>query len=323
MTSKKTTRDSVIITPERSKTAQAPQSPQEDGFRSLFENAVIGIFRSTVDGGFIEANPALAAMLGYRSPDELVSEVSDLSGVYADPGSRKTIINAALANGGRLLRWEERLKRGDGGTFTASLNIRVISDENGGPSRMEGFVEDISDQKLMHEAIRESEDRFKAVFEASNAGFAIFDRLGRLVSANQSFLNIFGVQNISDIIGSRLFDLPYIDEKARQMLNERKTLRKDLEFDFEEIARYNVFQSEKKGRICLDASIKALCEEDEKTPTGYLLQVQDITEIKHHRMECQKIKAELEACKQSLSEAEKARPKDKHQCQQDQNQTTL
>ncbi len=248
MSSRISTRDSVIITPAQpKKKVQTPQT-DEGSFRGFFENAVVGIFKSTVDGAPVEANQAMASMLGYGSPKEMISDVADSSKFYAAPESRANIVKAALDHEGKLMGWEEPLRRKDGSTFTASLNIRIVFDQGGRPAFMEGFVEDISDQKRMHEAIRESEEKFRSLFEESPIGFVIFDGLGRLLMTNKASLEIFGVNNTSDVVGSRLFDIPYIDEKARQDLAAGKTIRKDLRFDFDEINRRGIFSSSKRMR---------------------------------------------------------------------------
>lgn len=279
--SKKTTRDSVIITPGRPKEAsEKSTSGDETPYGSFFENAVVGIFKSTIDGKLTEANPALAEMMGYGSPNQMLTEVAETTSLYANPESRKTIIKAALAKGGKLVRWEEPMRRKDGRVFTASSNIRVIFDEYGSPTHIEGFVEDVSDQKRMHEAIRESEERFRGIFEESPIGISLFDDLGRLINTNQACLDIFGVHNSSEVVGSRLFDIPYLSEKARQSLNGGRTIRKDVQFDFDEINRLGIFSSSKKGASYLDISIKPLCNEEEKPPTGFLMFVLDISERK-------------------------------------------
>ena len=70
--------------------AEEERHRAEEKYRGIFENAVEGIFQTTVEGRFVTANPALAHMLGYDSPEELLQSVSNIAEqLYADPGRRE------------------------------------------------------------------------------------------------------------------------------------------------------------------------------------------------------------------------------------------
>src|SRR5918997_1891142 len=72
----------------------------EEKYRSIFENAIEGIFQSTVDGRFLTANPAMARMLGYESPEELLGAISNISDqLYVEPGRREEFYQLALRDG--------------------------------------------------------------------------------------------------------------------------------------------------------------------------------------------------------------------------------
>src|ERR687889_940564 len=72
----------------------------EEKYRSIFENAVEGIFQTTVDGRFLTANPAMARMLGYESPEELLKAVSDIGHeIYVEAERREELYRLAQQNG--------------------------------------------------------------------------------------------------------------------------------------------------------------------------------------------------------------------------------
>ena len=133
----------------------------QERYRSIFENAVEGIFQTTADGRFLTANPALARMYGYASPEDLLEKVSNIGDqIYADPGRREEYARL-LRRDGFVHDFEMRVRRGDGKVAWTSVDSRIVANE-GGPVVYEGFVKDITEQKRAEEAlgeIREAERR--------------------------------------------------------------------------------------------------------------------------------------------------------------------
>jgi PAS domain S-box-containing protein len=108
------------------------------------ENAVEGIFQSTPDGRFVTANPALARILGYDSPDELIRVAANLpEHVYVDPTRRQELLRR-LEAAGFVSRFEVQARRRDGSTVSLSLSVRAIRDAGGVTQRHEGIVEDVA-----------------------------------------------------------------------------------------------------------------------------------------------------------------------------------
>src|SRR5918998_991909 len=142
--------------------AEEERRQAEANYRSIFENAVEGIFQTTADGEFLTANSALARMYGYDSPEDLLEKVSNIADqIYADPGRREDFINLARRDG-LVQDFEMRVRRGDGKTTWTSLNARAVRDASGAVVAFEGFVKDITEQKRAEEAlgeIREAERR--------------------------------------------------------------------------------------------------------------------------------------------------------------------
>src|ERR671920_2355636 len=126
----------------------------EQKYRSTFENAVEGILQTTVDGRFLTANPAMARMLGYESPEELLGAISNISDqLYVEPGRREEFYQLALRDG-FVSGFEVQMHRKDGGTVWVSANARAIYDAGGAISGYEGTVENITERKRAEEALR-------------------------------------------------------------------------------------------------------------------------------------------------------------------------
>ena len=127
----------------------------EEKYRSIFENAVEGIFQTTVDGRFLTANPALARMFGYESPEELLKAVSDIGHeIYVEAERRAELYRLAQQNG-FVSGFEVRMYRKDGSPMWASMSARAIYDTAGEIAGYEGTIEDITARKRAEAALRE------------------------------------------------------------------------------------------------------------------------------------------------------------------------
>jgi PAS domain S-box-containing protein len=122
----------------------------EEKYRRLFEDAVLGIFRSTVDGKIIEVNPAYARMFGFSSPEETKSQVNDVAiDLYVDPARRNEIVRMVHDAKGPV-HAEILYKRKDGSTFTGNLHLWEVRDRSEN-LYLEGFIEDITERKRAEE----------------------------------------------------------------------------------------------------------------------------------------------------------------------------
>jgi len=133
----------------RRKQTEEAQRQAEARYQSVVENAVEGIFQTTPDGRFLMANPSLAQMLHYDSPDLLVSTITDIGRqLYADPKKRKEIL-ALLSQCGVVRAFETELICQDGDVISVSVNAREVRDLHGTMLYHEGTVEDISERKRL------------------------------------------------------------------------------------------------------------------------------------------------------------------------------
>jgi PAS domain S-box-containing protein len=129
------------------KRAEGALKEAERKYRGIFENAVEGIFQNTQDGHFVSANPALARMLGFESPEELISARQDIERQgYVDPTMRNAF-REKLETEGVMTGFEYEVYRKDGSKIWVSENTRIVSDGKGEPLYYEGSVQDITDRK--------------------------------------------------------------------------------------------------------------------------------------------------------------------------------
>jgi PAS domain S-box-containing protein/putative nucleotidyltransferase with HDIG domain len=136
----------------------------EEKYRTLTENVSVGVYRNTVgdDGAFIEANPAMVKMFGYRDRDEFLSvRVSDL---YQNPEERRSINIKLLADG--FIKDEEiGLRKRDGTPFVGSVSAVAVKDSGGEVVYYDGIVEDVTERKRADRALEQSVTRLRRATE--------------------------------------------------------------------------------------------------------------------------------------------------------------
>lgn len=139
----------------------------EEKYRTLVDNLNIGIYRNTPGpkGKFMEANPAIIKIFGYKSKEEFLKiNVSDL---YQNPKEREKFNKKILKDG--FVRNEKlQLKKKDGTPIWGSVTAIAVYDENGEVKHYDGIIEDITERKQMEEALKESEEKYSNVVENAN-----------------------------------------------------------------------------------------------------------------------------------------------------------
>ena len=146
----------------KSKLAEEGQKAMEDKYRDIVENAVEGIFQSTPEGRYITANPALARIEGYDTPEELIEGVADLSKqVYVNPEDRARYTKLLEEEEGIVQGFETQHYRKDGSIIWVSINARTARDRTGKVLHYEGTVEDITDRKSADEVFRQNADKLR------------------------------------------------------------------------------------------------------------------------------------------------------------------
>ena len=144
----------VLIDITERKWADVLLKRAEEKYRSIFENAVEGIFQSTMDSHFIVTNPACAHILGYSSPEELITQNANPDRRYfVDPECYREF-QRQLEESGIAQKFEAEVYRKDGSRIWISLNALAIRDVNEGMLFYEGTLEDITERKWAEDQIR-------------------------------------------------------------------------------------------------------------------------------------------------------------------------
>ncbi|MGD0015088.1 MAG: PAS domain S-box protein, partial [Bryobacteraceae bacterium] len=205
-------------------------------YRNLFENSPIGIYRTTPDGRILLANPALAAMLGYSSVEELAmcNLEHEGCGPHYDRNAFKQAVEREGAIRGQEALWTKR----DGRQVFVRESATVARDEAGRVLFYEGTVEDISARKQAEAALRETSGRLEAVIHASPLAIWSLDPDATVRIWNPAAEAMFGWSQ-AEVIDRRLpiapperqtdffADLERSRDRAPADAIEREAVRKD------------------------------------------------------------------------------------------------
>jgi PAS domain S-box-containing protein len=132
---------------------------ERNRYKWLFENAVHGIFQASLQDGMRAANPALARMLGYQNPQEVLFSLSDLaSTLFVDGAQELENIGEILRHQSSLHGYETRLRRKDGSHLDVLMNLLLKPGQEG---LVEGFVADITERKMAQQHLQQLNDELE------------------------------------------------------------------------------------------------------------------------------------------------------------------
>src|ERR1700761_7059595 len=209
--------------------ALAEQRLAEESYRKLFEGSVDGIYVTTPAGALLNANPALARIMGHETPEELIKSVNDIAHtIYVEPAVR-AVYQSMMERDGIVRDFEYQVRRRDGKILWLSDSATAVRDDNGEVVRYEGTVRDITDQKRAEEAIAEGRRLLQQVIDTVPAVINVKDRQLRYVLMNRYMAGIFGIEP-ADALGRTTSDLMSrygshkTDENDRRVLATKKSL---------------------------------------------------------------------------------------------------
>jgi len=166
-------------------------------YRSIYENAVEGIFQTTPDGHYISANQTLARIYGYGDSSEMLKGLTDIEHqLYVDP-NRRTEFRSLLQKNNIVSDFESEVYRQDGSIIWISENARSVRDERGNLLYYEGFVEDITERKLAEAELEQSLSLLRATLESTVNGILAVDLEGNAIAHNQKFTEMWDIPSES------------------------------------------------------------------------------------------------------------------------------
>ncbi len=164
----------------------------ERKYRDIFEGSLEGIFESSGEGRVLTANPAFAKILGYDSAEEVRASVTDSANqIWVDSEERAEYVQQ-LEENDVVLGYQCRFRRRDGTSIWVSLNTRRVKGPDGKTLFYAGFLEDITERKKTDEALKESEGKYRSLYDSMMDGYVLVDMDGRILRYNETYRAMTG-----------------------------------------------------------------------------------------------------------------------------------
>ncbi|MEQ8383273.1 MAG: response regulator [Coleofasciculus sp. A1-SPW-01] len=195
----------------------------EENYRSIFEKAGWGIFQTTPDGQYLSANPALAQIYGYPSPEALISRLTNGEHqLYVDQNQRAEF-KRLIHQQGSVSSFESQVYRQDGSIIWISENTRAVRDANGVLLYYEGSVEDISDRKQAAEQLQASEQKLRQIIDLVPHFIFAKNLDGQFILVNQAIADAYGT-TVEHLLNHKDEDFIKSPEQLRRIREEERQI---------------------------------------------------------------------------------------------------
>jgi PAS domain S-box-containing protein len=209
---------------DRVQGAQEALRASEERYRRLFEDDLTGDYTTTVEGRVLSCNPAFIRIFGFSSMEKAVG--SNIRSSFASPKDWDGLI-AALVGKSKLEERESVRVRQDGRKIDVVENAAGTFDPNGRLVEVKCYTFDNTERKRAERALRESEERYRRLFEDDLTGDYIARPDGTIAACNPAFLSLFGYSSLDEALQSNLqstYPAPAGWDEFISRLRERRKL---------------------------------------------------------------------------------------------------
>ncbi len=266
---------SVVRDITQQKRAQERLRGSEERYRSLFDQSMDAIVTSASDGSNMDANQAWLDLFGY-SRDELPG--LNAVDMYPNPQDRGDFLRS-IAKTGVLVDEEVRLKKKDGSVMDCARTVVARRDPEGSVVEWQGVIHDITSRKLAQQALKDSEERFRSLFEHSIDAIFLGTPGGTVIDVNQAWLNLFGYER-EDLASLNAIDL-YANPADRDDF-----LRRMAKTGF---VQDEVLYKRKDGAVFDCQRTQVAFKDKHGNMVGFQGIMKDITQQKHDRAELERL----------------------------------
>ena len=207
----------------------------EQRFRATFENAAVGVAHVAPDGSWLLVNRRLCQILGYTPEEILTKRFQDITHpdhLEADLTQLRSMLDREINS----FSTEKRYLRKDGSAVWARLTVGAVRKGDGHVNYFISVVEDISERKLADKALRESEERFRGIYEHAATAIVITDMQGRLQSCNPAYAAMLGYSE-NELRGLEFSGLVHLEDRDANLQQVRHLISQEIP-SFEIVNRY-------------------------------------------------------------------------------------
>ncbi len=198
----------------------------DNKYRNLLNTSLVGIYQSSIMGDILYVNEALAMIFGFESPDEMLLESVIVR--YKHPEDREVLIQTLMESGSlKSFEFETLTKSGE------TINILLSAVLEG--DTISGMIMDITDRKKAEKVLRESEERYRSLFNNNHSVMLLIDpESADIVDANPAAVSFYG-WSFEELTGKKITDINTLsDEQVFQQMEKAK-MEQRREFYFQHL----------------------------------------------------------------------------------------
>jgi PAS domain S-box-containing protein len=267
------------------KRAEDLVSQSEERYRKLFEDDLTGDFLATPEGVILDCNPSFIKIFGFASKEEGLN--TNFSDLYPNHEEKEVFMNR-LREKGKLEFYESVLLKRDGTFINVVENIVGHFDEQGNLKQFKGYLFDNTEHKRAEEKLRESERKYRELYEGSQDGYVHVDMNGNIKEFNSAFKEMLGYSE------KELMGLTYIALTPEKWHSMEEEIVKEQVL----VRGYSdVYEKEyiRKNGVVFPISLRTyLIKNGEGKPQGMWAFVRDISKRKEIEAELRRVRNELE-----------------------------
>lgn len=265
----------------------------EEEYRNIHDNAMVGIFKSTPEGRYLRVNNALSSIHGFSSPEEMIATVTNIGRqLYVNPKDRERYMDL-LRKDDAIRGFEAQLYRKDGSTVWISMNVKAARDPAGSVTWYEGIVEDMTGRKRAEEDLKQTHQRLLDIIEFLPDGTFVIDEEKKVMAWNRACEEMTGVSK-EDIVGrgDYAYSIPFYGEKRPILIDLVTVDSNELQKNYTSVERKgHLLYAEADtpmlygGKGAVLSGMAAPLFDRTGRVTGAIESIRDITE--HRKLESQ------------------------------------
>jgi two-component system NtrC family sensor kinase len=243
-----------------------------EDFRTIFEHVAVGVFISTKEGKFVDANQAMLDMLGYSSREDFL-QMDIIRDLYLFPEDRRHF-QAMIERDGRVVDYEVQFKRKDGSAIPVLMTSHVRYDHQGNVIGYEGIIADQTHRYRMERKLRETHDFMNKIVQSAPISIMASDLRGNIIIWNKAAEKTLGY-SAEEVIGKLHITKVYPEGRAYEIM---KTLRSPDQGGVGVFPAQPVLYVRQDGKIIEGNLSAAMIYDDDGNETATVGSFVDLTE---------------------------------------------
>jgi len=246
-------------------------------YKSLLEGLDEAVFRVSLPiGKYSYVSPSVKRVFGYTSEEFLKNPLLMRKLIHPDYAGYFNEMWKDLIQGHIQPSYEYKIvDRDDNERWVLQTNRRVFN-EAGKVMAIEGVWRDVTEQKQVDDSIRENEEQFRSMFEASSTALEFYDANRRLVHTNNACLDLLGVSDVQNLRKLNLITGENTPDEARSRLDRGKSARWETTLDFAVLREKGLLEGRRSGTAHLEVVVSPVDMAD-GSPGWYLAEIRNVS----------------------------------------------